>query len=245
MNNNKQEHDELELDGGYEGGNISSSATNTMSFVNYITTITSKEKSQLLNMFQYGGISVIPLLILLKLLKMYMPEQDPFKPSTDILLEVIMQLLIILVALFLVHKMIMYFPTYSKVDYDQISMLSIVLPIFFIMFTLDTKISEKLNILLERGLKALGIVKEPMVAEKEQQPKTQTTVNTVAQSGSNTNLGEQMPSRLISGFPTQRDPPSFMNDAVPQGPSSNMDGGMMMDDGPAAANEVLGGSSLF
>ena len=244
MNNNTQEHDETGFGGEYEGGNISTSSTNTMSFVNYITTFTSKEKSQLLNMFQYGGISIIPLLILLKLLKMYMPEQDPFKPSTDILLEVIMQLLVILVALLLVHKMIMYFPTYSKVDYEQISMLSIVLPIFFIMFTLDTKISEKLNILLERGLKALGIVKEPMVAEKEQKPKTQTTTNTVAQTGSNTNLGEQMPSRLISGFPTQRDPPSFMNDAVPPGPSG-MDGGMMMDDGPAAANEVLGGSSLF
>tara|TARA_B100001287_G_C22677728_1_gene528600 strand:- start:1331 stop:2065 length:735 start_codon:yes stop_codon:yes gene_type:complete len=244
MNNNNEGNEDMDIDGGYEGGNISTSSTNTMSFVNYITTFTSKEKSQLLNMFQYGGISIIPLLILLKLLKMYMPEQDPFKPSTDILLEVIMQLLVILVALFLVHKMIMYFPTYSKVDYEQISMLSIVLPIFFIMFTLDTKISEKLNILLERGLKALGIVKEPMVSEKEQKPKTQTTTNTVAQSGSNTNLGDQMPSRLISGFPTQRDPPSFMNDAVPQGPSG-MDGGMMMDDGPAAANEVLGGSSLF
>ena len=30
-------------------------------------------------MLQYGGLAILPLLIILKLMKMYVPEEDPFK----------------------------------------------------------------------------------------------------------------------------------------------------------------------
>ena len=59
------------------------------SFVEYITTITSRDKSQILNLLQYGGLTIIPILIILKCMKLYVPAQDPFKSSTEILLEVI------------------------------------------------------------------------------------------------------------------------------------------------------------
>ena len=45
-------------------------------FIEYITTISSNEKAQLLNMLQYGGLAILPLLVLLKFMKMYVPEDQ-------------------------------------------------------------------------------------------------------------------------------------------------------------------------
>jgi hypothetical protein len=218
-----------------------------MSFVNYITTFTSKEKSQILNMFQYGAISIIPLIALLKLMKLYVPSEDPFKPTTDILIEVLIQLVVILVTLFLIHKVIIYFPTYSKMEYDSISLLGFVMPIFFLMFTLDTKISEKLNILFDRLLIALGIKRELM-----SNMKPETTTRTVATNGTPHEFGQPshmaLPNRLLPGNPTQREQSvdsSLLSNMNPQGPSGGFQGEMTMDHGPVAANEAFGGSSLF
>ena len=41
------------------------------SFVEYITTITSRDKSQILNLLQYGGLTIIPILIILKCMKQF------------------------------------------------------------------------------------------------------------------------------------------------------------------------------
>ena len=102
------------------------------SFVEYITTITSRDKSQILNLLQYGGLTIIPILIILKCMKLYVPAQDPFKSSTEILLEVIIQLFIIILAFFFIHKLVIYVPTYSNVEYEHISLLSGILPLFFL-----------------------------------------------------------------------------------------------------------------
>jgi hypothetical protein len=214
-----------------------------MSFVDYIITFSSKEKSQILNMFQYGAISILPLLVLLKLMKLYIPREDPFKPTTDILVEVIIQLVVILVALFLIHKIIMYFPTYSQMEYDSISLLGFVMPIFFIMFTLDTKISEKLNILFDRLLTMIGMNKEPM-----ENIKPQTTTNTIGTNGTPPEFSQhnvELPDRLLPGNGTRREQAidsNTLSSMNPQGPSGIQQEMMPMDNGPMAANEVLGGS---
>ena len=164
------EHDEdnsLMTGGGKEDATGSSSNT---SFVEYITSFSGKEKSQLLNLIQYGGLSIVPLLITLKLMKMYIPDEDIFKPTTEIIFEVVIQIIIIISALFLIHKIILYFPTYSNLDYDNISLLSGILPLFFLMFTLDTKFSNKLNTLFDRLLIALGVIKEPYGEKSEEEP---------------------------------------------------------------------------
>jgi hypothetical protein len=226
----------------FHGGAKRQQSTN-MSFVDYITTFSSKEKTQILNMFQYGAISIVPLLVLLKLMKMYIPSEDPFKPTTDILVEVIIQLIVILVALFLIHKVIMYFPTYSKMEYDSISLLGFVMPIFFIMFTLDTKISEKLNILFDRLLIALGIKKEPM-----ENIKHETTTKTVGTNGTPPEFSQHnasLPNRLLPGNGTQRElvvDSNALSNMSPQGPSGFQGEMVDIDNGPMAANEVLGGS---
>ena len=132
------------------------------SFMSYMTSFSSKEQSQLLNLLQYGGLSIIPILTLLKIMKIYLPnEPSQLKPTTELIIEVVLQLTIIIVAFFFIHKLVVYLPTYSQEGYDSYSLMSGILPLFFLMFTLDTKISEKLNTLFDRLLNILGVIKEP------------------------------------------------------------------------------------
>lgn len=153
--------DAEELDNLQSGG----SSENT-SFMTYMTSFSSKEQSQLMNLLQYGGLCIIPLLALLKLMKAYIPnEPSQLKPTTELIIEVVLQLTVIIVAFFFIHKMVVYLPTYSQQEYDSYSLMSGIIPLFFLMFTLDTKISEKMNTLFDRLLSVLGIVKEPMTHE--------------------------------------------------------------------------------
>jgi len=215
---------------------------NTSSFFDYITTITPTEKTQLFNLIQYGGLTVLPILVVLKLMKLYVPSEDPFKASTELVIEVIVQLLVIVVAFFFIHKLVIYLPTYSGKDYDKFSLLSGILPLFFLMFTLDTKLGEKLNILLDRILFTLGIKKEPFDEEEDgkkvDRPPQNTTTNTHYQSGTNTSFEN----RMIDGFPTKREPQVSMGDTNPMTPTSG--GEMFQNDEPMAANSVLGGSTF-
>ena len=133
-----------------------------------MTSLSPTEKGQIMNLVQYCGIAVIPLLAVLKLMKIYMPINNPLKPTSELVFEVLVQLIVILIAFFFIHKLILYFPTYSEVNYEQFSLLSSMLPLLFLMFTLDTKISEKLNVLFDRLLGMLGLMKEPYQDEEEE-----------------------------------------------------------------------------
>lgn len=161
-------------------------------FVEYITTISSNEKSQMINLVQYGGLAILPLLVLLKLMKMYIPPEDPNKGSTELIIEVVLQLSFMLLALFMIHKLILFVPTYSRLEYGNINVITMVLPLFFLMFAMDTNVSEKLNTLFDRLLLAVGLKKEAF-EENEQNTKpsglqTQSSQQVVHQMGTNTAL---------------------------------------------------------
>ena len=141
---------------------------NSKSFIDYITSFSATEKAQVMNLLQYCGIAVLPLLAVLKFMKIYMPISNPLKPTSELVFEVIVQLIVILVSFFFIHKLVLYFPTYSQVNYENFSLLSGMLPLLFLMFTLDTKISEKLNVLFDRLLTMVGLVKEPFDEEEKE-----------------------------------------------------------------------------
>ena len=234
----------------YVGGTIiEDGISKGSSFFDYITSFSSKEKSQLYNLMQYGGLVIIPILIVLKLMKQYIPPSDPFKSSSNLIIEVVLQLIVIIVAFFFIHKLVLYVPTYSKVDYEHINLLSGILPLFFLMFTLDTNISEKLNILFERLLAIVGLKKEGMDVNESSESTNgdipshpQLTQPTINQCGTNTMIAPpSMENRLIDGHPTNRGvDPMLTSQMMPQNGSD-----MIMQDEPLAANSVFGGGSTF
>lgn len=217
-----EEDDDYIMGGGADDSSSPVSTSNHVSFVEYITSFTSKEKSQLLNLIQYGGLSVLPLLIILKLMKIYIPDEDPFKPTTEILFEIVIQMITIIVALFITHKIILYFPTYSNLDYDNFSLLSALLPLFFLMFTLDTKFSNKLNTLFDRLLVALGISKD-------------NTINTEEKPQQSSAVSNGMVSSI--NVPTNNPPLSDGLERLSQGTTSTRDEQVMS--GPVASNSSM------
>ena len=220
------------------GGGVKTKISRETPFFEYITTLTQNEKCDILNMIQYGGLTILPFLILLRFMDEYVPTENPYKNTSEIVIEVVLEFILILVAFFFIHKLVLYVPTYSKMEYDRISLLSGILPLIFIMLTLNTKLREKLNILFERLLVALGLKKEGMENKKPENTNT-----TVAQSGSNTQLppAPQIDDRLLGGVTPQRGEVSQM---IPQGGGDmSVESNEMMNiQEPMAANSVLGAS---
>lgn len=138
------------------------------SFLSYMATITETDKLQIMNLGQYILLAIVPITILLKLLKMFTPIEDPSKGSVELLVEVVAQLLVIVTAMYFIHKMIVYLPTYSKKAYENVNLLTMVIPFVFILFTLETNIGDKVNTLLERAMAFVGLSKEPMAEMQEE-----------------------------------------------------------------------------
>jgi hypothetical protein len=139
------------------------------SFVSYLTTITPVEKNELLNVFQYILLAIIPLVLFLKFMKEYIPPENPTKSTIEITTEVVIQLFLIFVVFWLIHKVILYIPTYSNTPYEKLNMIQLILPVLFLLFCMKSSISEKMSLLLERAFILMGLKTEGM----EEEPKKQ------------------------------------------------------------------------
>ena len=121
-------------------------------FFNYVFNFDSDNKAILLNMFQYIIIALIPVIVLLKLIKEYIPEDDDKKESIELILEIIIQLGVLFIAMYMIDKIIRYFPTYSKVPYTKFNEISFIIPTLVLIMTMQTKLGAKINILYDRTL---------------------------------------------------------------------------------------------
>ena len=209
----------------------SGGASLDVGFVEYITTISSNEKAQMLNLLQYGGLALVPLLILLNVMKMYVPEEDPEKGTTELVIEVVVQLSIVLLALFFIHKLILFVPTYSKVQYESVNLLTIVLPLLFIMIAMETNVSHKLNTLFDRLLMLVGLKKEGYEGQAQQQVPS----NTQGPMPPSQSTGIVTESSSVIGENPTMMPPNPMN-TMPQQTVQ-----MMEPFQPMAANDSMGG----
>jgi len=133
--------------------NLEGGSTNKFSpgeFFNHVFNFDSDNKANMLNLIQYVLIAIIPVVLTLKAIKLYIPEEDDTKGSVEITLEVALQLFSIFFAIWFVDKIIRYFPTYSGVDYHKFNELNFVLPLLIILVTMQTKLGAKINILAQR-----------------------------------------------------------------------------------------------
>jgi hypothetical protein len=140
---------ELELHGG--GAKLGPS-----SFLNYVFNFDSDNKAVILNMFQYIIIALIPIVLILKFVKEYIPEDDEKKDNLEIILEIVLQLGVLFIAIYFIDKITRYFPTYSKVPYSKFNEVSFIIPTLLLMFTMQTKLGAKINIIYNRVLQLWG-----------------------------------------------------------------------------------------
>jgi hypothetical protein len=120
------------------------------SFFKHVFGLEGDAKSELLNICQYAILAIIPVIGLNKTLRHFTPEIDDRKSSFEIVLEVLIQVILIFMALLIIHRVITYIPTYSGLEYPDINIIQIVLIALLFLFSLNTSIAEKANIIVMR-----------------------------------------------------------------------------------------------
>ena len=119
-------------------------------FFKHVFNFDDDSKSELLNIIQYSLIAIIPVVILNKSIGKYVPEADDNKGSLEVSAEVIIQIIVTFIGLLIIHRIITFIPTYSGSKYPEFNVIFIILAILMITLSLQTKLGEKVSILVER-----------------------------------------------------------------------------------------------
>ena len=119
-------------------------------YFNHVFNFDDDNKGNMLNMMQYILLGIIPIILTLKAIKQFIPEEDDSKGTIEISMEVAIQLFSIFFAIWFIDKIIRYIPTYSGINYHKFNETNFILPILIILITMQTKLGAKINILINR-----------------------------------------------------------------------------------------------
>jgi hypothetical protein len=198
-------------------------------------------QSEVLNVMQYSLLSVIPIMFLNKAVQKFIPEADEEKGSVEILAEVIGQIAFMFLGIFMINRLILAVPTYSKIKYQEFHVTNIVLGFLVIVLSLHTKLGEKTNMLIDRLFDMIeGKKPEQEGAQNQNNGGGNVVTNPIITQGlqqaSQPTQAQNMVNAINGGGGQ-----SF--DHMYGGPPNPLQNAQMpMGDGLMAANEVLGGS---
>ena len=128
----------------------------SVSFFNHVFNFDEDTKCQLMNLSQYAVTAIVPVLILNKTIQNVVPEADDEKRSFEILAEVVGQVVLMFTAMFFIDRIITFIPTFSKTKYQEMNLFNIIIGFLVIVLSLQTKLGEKVNILLDRLIDRWG-----------------------------------------------------------------------------------------
>jgi len=117
-------------------------------------------KPSIFNIIQYAATGVIPLIILNRFMQHLFPEVDERKNNLELGVEIIGQLTLLFVGIFFIDKFVRYFKAYSGEKYEDVSVLSMILPLMIILISVPSKLGDKIKIIMERVLRSLNIESE-------------------------------------------------------------------------------------
>jgi hypothetical protein len=130
-------------------------------FVEHVFNFDEPTKTELMNIIQYAILAIIPIVLVNKLTQSYVPESDESKPTLEITIEILLQVVFLFVSMYFIHRLITFVPTFSKVDYSELNLLNIVLGFMVIVLSLQTKLGLKVEILSDRLMDYFGLVSAP------------------------------------------------------------------------------------
>ena len=229
----------------------------TMGFFKYVFNFDDENKAQILNILQYGILAIIPTILILKITKNIVPEENEDKGSLEILVESVGQLILLLMLIWLSNKVISYVPTYSKVAYPEFNIISVLLPWLVVLFTMQTKLGHKINILAERlsnvweGNVSLGenkkealTVKQPFSGMHQISQADTLGMSAGMSGGVPPIIGNSGGTTSVSNLPQSSGSSANFN-AMFQGPNTPLQGAAtpQQDTEPMASNEAFG--SMF
>ncbi len=238
---------------------MESSEGSDKNFFKHVFNFDDDSKSEILNIIQYSLLAIIPIVSLNKIMFNYVPESNDKKGSLEITAEIITQVIVIFIGLLFIHRIITFVPTYSGLKYPDVSIIFVVLAILMITMSLQTKLGEKVNILVERLVdlwegKTSTKKNTKKQAQSSQNPVQQpnqkainqslysdgTSINSLPTNDMSAPLTSQMAPEQLPDYNNmyRQDTTSMPGAATPGGP---MEG---FSTEPMAANSVLGGGSF-
>ena len=119
-------------------------------FVKHVFNFDEESKCEILNIIQYAVLALLPIIILNKVMQKYVPEADDEKKSIEILSEVLAQVIFMFLGIFFIHRILTYIPTYSGEKYPTWNIIGPIIPMLVIITSLQTKLGEKISILVDR-----------------------------------------------------------------------------------------------
>jgi len=211
-----------------------------MTFFRHMFQFDDETKCEIFNIVQFAGLAIIPILVLNKGMKKYIPDVDEDKGSVEILFEVLAQIVVMFVGMYYIHRIVTYVPTYSGIDYQQYSVVNIIISTLVVVLSLQTKLGEKTNILIERIFELW----EGNSGAKEEEVEKKNTQNTQPQQGQ-----QQSPFPAREPLTTKQDSSGtnydgmYANTANPMvNANTPQNAGNFPQQELMAANEALGGS---
>lgn len=211
------------------------------SFVDHVLKFDDVAKADMCNVTQYALMALLPVVLLNKAMNRLVPEADDDKGSVEILLEVVAQIIVLFLGMMMIHRIVVYFPTYSETDYPAVSTISIVPAFLVIMLSLQTKLGSKVSILTERvadlwegrPTASQNAAQKQQQQQQQQQPGYPSSYNTAA---------------LASSTPIDALPPAMMQaPAQQQQQQQQYDNAAQMPAAPepVPASQGGGGAAAF
>ncbi len=140
----------------------------TLGFMEHVTKYDKHTKNYLVNTIQYTLLSILPVVLLNKFVQYIIPKADETKGNMEILVEIISQLGIIYIGLFLIHRIVTYIPiVYNNASFDDLELISFTLPFLVIILSFQTKLGEKVDILYRRLVHYWTGVEPPRYQDQE------------------------------------------------------------------------------
>jgi len=217
------------------------------SFFKHMFSLGDDEKGDLINVVQYALMAIIPVIVLNKTMQKFVPEADDEKGSLEISAEVIFQIVYMFIGMYFIHRIIIYIPTYGGVKYQDFSVTTIVLAVLTIILSLQTKLGEKVSILVERIVNLW----EGKTSDPKKKPKNSTVKVSQPISQHQIHSPQQMPQQMsmstpISQLPVTQQMPNYDNMHQPD--NNPLVGaatpGFDQMTGPMPASEFMGFSTM-
>ena len=185
---------------------LSKTSNGKPGFFKHVFNFDEQSKAEMLNIVQYAVLALIPVVILNKLMQRFVPEADDDKGSLEITAEVLAQIIAMFLVMLIIHRIITFVPTYSGEKYADFSVTNIILAMLVIILSLQTKLGEKVSILVDRLVELWEGPKDTKKGKKGQgnvkvsQPISQ---NQSAMNQSLNSMGSTSISALPTSQPTQ------------------------------------------
>jgi hypothetical protein len=109
-----------------------------------------ESRAMIMNVIQYMILALILMLISSKLLYNYIPIPDPEKSNLSLIFEILIELVSTFIGIIIIHRIILFIPSMSGTPYADVNIISIIIPIAYLLIMVPNSLNEKINIITDR-----------------------------------------------------------------------------------------------